>query len=344
MVDKAIAEETKPGPETPKEASMSEAKAYRRRSSGFRFGKEAYDGKQALASGRQWRREWELESELHRVKLQNSTFQEQIRILLLERDAAEAELHETKGISTCLRKDFEVSEELLDNTQSAVRNLQRRKVEVEVDLEQKDKEIQYTLAERDSMAAELAEVTDEKNTLECEVQELQLENREYESWMDEITVCVQDTMTHHGNLESKLQVSEDIIHQLQKVIKTDAATSEMDKKALLRTNTNLKGQIQTLKTTLEAEQKKKSETETNVDWKKECLKVHEQKSQEMEQMQARLREKTAENASLKLQSNAHLRALEALEVEKAASAAFDPMYSIMFEDIHGSSAEENIIS
>ena len=335
IVDKAIAEKTDPCPTAPK-AGMPGANSFRRRTSSLCSGKDSYRSKQA--TDRAWRREWELETQLHQVKLQNSTYQEQIRILKLERDAAEAEVQQAKRLFTCLRKDFEVSAELLNSTKSAVKNLQRRIVEVEVDAEQKDKEMKYSLAERDTMAAELAKVTDEKNILDCEIQDLRIENRDSESWMDEITACVQEVATHHANLESNLQVSEDIIHELQKVIKTDAATSEMNKKALLRTNADLEGQVETLSTRLEAEQKKKSQKE------KECLRVHKQKALEVGQLQARLREKASENASLKLQSSAHLRALEALEADKAAFAVFGSMNNSIFEESHKSSAEKNTIS
>lgn len=333
-------DEITPSP-TARKASMSGAKADRRRSPSFFFGK---DCKQTSAPDRALRREWELETELHQVKLQNATFQEQIRILTVERDAAEAELHETKRLSTCLQNEFDTSAEMLKSTKSAVNHLRRRKVEAEVDAEQKDREIGYLLAERDTMAAELAKVTDEKDTLELEVQDLRTANRDSESWIDEITVCVQEAITDHANLESKLQVSGDIIHELQKVIKNDTKNSEMNKKALLRTNADLKEQVNTLKATLEAEQKKNSGTGKNIDWKKKYLLVQQQKSLEVEQMQARLREKTSENASLKLQSSAHLRALEALEAEKAASAAFSPIHDSICEDSHESSAEENTIS
>ena len=214
MVDKAVAEEIMSGP-TAGKVAMCGAKTDRQRGSSFGFGKESFRSKHSSAPDHAWRREWELETELHQVKLKNSTYQEQIRILTLERDAAEAELHETKSLSTCLRKDFEASTELLNSIKPAVKDLRRRNVELEIDAEQKDKEIQYILADLISMAAELANVTDHKNTLECEVQDLRIENREYESWMNEITVCVQDMTAHHANLESKLRVSEDIIHELQ---------------------------------------------------------------------------------------------------------------------------------
>ena len=343
MVDKAVAEEIMSGP-TAGKASVCGAKTDQQRGSSFGFGKESFRSKHSSAPDHAWRREWELETELHQVKLKNSTYQEQMRILTLERDAAEAELHETQHLSTCLRKDFEDSAELLNRIKPAVKDLHRRTVELEIDTEQKDKEIQYILADRDSMAVELIEVTNDKNTLECEVQDLRTENRGYESWMDKLTIGVQDMTASHANLESKLQVSEDIIHELHKVIKNDSATSEMNRKALLRKNADLKREVDTLNAKLKAEHERISETESNVDWKQECVRVHKQKSIELEQMQARLHEKTSENARLKLQSSAHLRALEVLEAEQAASAASGPMYNSTLEGIHESLAEGYTIS
>ena len=348
MIRKGIRNEQDNSSQPSSAANVSFTSAQPKRISSGNFVKDSLRKLHTSEPANWRRREWELETELHQAKHRNTINEEQIRVLTIERDAAEAELHTNKQLSTYLEQDFSNSTEMLAATRTTASALFDQTDALKAESREKDQlidRLQSELSKRNAMAAVLAEVANEKEILERENEDLQVQIRDLDLWMKEIRTCAFEATAYHTNLESKLQVCDEIIHELQSTIRHDRADFEMNKKASQRTNQLLRQEVETLKAELKAEQEKRSKAEANpIDWRKECLRVHRRHSLEVEQLKADLHQKTAENERLRIQSLAHWRALVALEAEHATSAASSPIRRSTFDDSHGCLAVENSIS
>ena len=90
----------------------------------------------------------------------------------------------------------------------------------------------------------------------------------------------------------------------------------MNKKALLRSNTDLKRNCEDLQAKLQAEQDKTNAMQPNVDWKAECLRIHERKSFEIENLRDQTERLQVENQEQFME----LRALKSAELKVITEA------------------------
>lgn len=325
--------------------NVSFTNSQRKRSSGANFVKDSLRRLHTSEPANFIRREWELETELHQAKHRNATYEEQIRVLTVERDAAEAEVHTHKSLSTYLEQDFSKSTEMLTATRTTARALFDQTDALKAEAHKKDElidDLQSQLSKRNAMAAVLTEITNEKEILERENEDLQVQTRNLESWIKEVRSCAFEATAYHANLENKLQVCDEIIHELQSTIQNDRADFEMNKKAFQRMNQDLRQEVGTLKSALTAKRETTSQAEPN--WKNECLRVHRRHSLQVEQLQAQLRQKSDENERLRIQGLAHFRAFQALEAEQASSAASSPIRATTSQNSGKSQVVNNNIS
>ena len=232
-----------------------------------------------------------LQNALNAAKIVNAKHQEQIEALTVERDAAESELHTTKRLSNSLQEDFCHSETTLEKNcallQSALRQNEAQQMALAVkekELEAKDKEIECLRLEASDQNSEIASLLLKSGDQSRKIESLTDDNLLLEDWISEIKARVQEANTSYSNLENKIQTQNGIILQLKAENarldhrhESDIINLEMNKKALVRSNMDLKRSCEDLQAKLQ-EQEKAKEVQPAFDWKAECLKIHKHKS------------------------------------------------------------------
>lgn len=248
------------------------------------------------------------------AKIFNAEYQEKIETLTLERDAAESELHTNKRLWHSQEEDFCHSETSLDKTrallQAALRQNEAQQMALGAknkELGAKDKEIERFQRESSNQSSEIVSLTNEKMDLE--------------DWISEIKARVKEANAYHSNVESKVHTQNGIILQLkaentrlEHLHERDTINLEMNKKALVRSNMDLKRSCEDLQGKLQAEQEKAKAMEPTIDWKAECLKVHKRKNMEMHVLASQIEHLQVENQEQYME----LRELRAAEPSIAA--------------------------
>ena len=265
----------------------------------------------------------DLQKALKDAKLLNAKHREQIETLTLERDAAESALHAQKRISCCLEEDFSRSETSLEKTSALLHTAHSLNESQQIVLRAKDKELEAKDQEIENLQLESSNQT-------SEIVSLTNEKLDLEDWISEIKTRVKEANTSYSNLETKVQTQNSIILQLKAENamlehrhESDIMNHEMNKKALVRSNVDLKRSCEDLQAKLHAEQEKTKATQSTIDWKAECLKVHKRKSTEIKDLETEIEQLQVQNQEQYMELRT-LRKAEPEPVDSAASAAIPP--------------------
>lgn len=244
------------------------------------------------------------------AKIFNAEYQEKIETLTLERDAAESELHTNKRLWHSQEEDFCHSETSLEKTRALLQAALRQNEAQQMALGAKDKEIERFQRESSNQSSEIVSLTNEKIDLE--------------DWISEIKARVKEANAYHSNVESKVHTQNGIILQLkaentrlEHLHERDTINLEMNKKALVRSNMDLKRSCEDLQAKLQAEQEKAKAMEPTIDWKAECLKVHKRKNMEIDILASQIEQLQVENQEQYMELR-ELRELRAAEPSIAA--------------------------
>ena len=258
----------------------------------------------------------DLQKALDDAKTLNAKHQEQIETLTLERDAAESELHASKRLSRSVEGDFHRSETSLEKTraslQTALCQNEAQKIALEAknkELEAKDKQIEQLQLESSSQCSEILSLTSEKMDLE--------------DWISEIKTCVKEANATYSNLENKIQTQNGIILQLKAENarlehrhESDVRDLKMNKKALVRSNMELKRSCEDLKAKLQTQLEKTEAMSPTIDWKAECLSILKRKSIEVQNLKSQIEHLQVENQEQYME----LRTLKTPELNTVAKA------------------------
>ena len=258
----------------------------------------------------------DLQKALEDAKTLNAKHQEQIETLTLERDAAESELHTSKRLSRSVEGDFHRSETSLEkiraSLQTALYQNEAQQIALEAknkELEAKDKQIEQLQLESSSQISELLSLTNEKMDLE--------------DWISDIKTCVKEANATYSNLENKIQTQNGIILQLKAENarlehrhESDVMNLEMNKKALVRSNMDLKRSCEDLKAELQTQQEKTQAMSPTIDWKAKCLTILKRKSTEIENLKSQIEHLQVENQEQYME----LRTLKTAELDTVAKA------------------------
>lgn len=254
----------------------------------------------------------ELQKALEDAKLLNSKHQEEIQVLTLERDAAEDALHDNKRHYRALMEDLIDSDKELEQTGLLLKKAIHETEVQKTTLHSKDQEISQL---RQSKDAEILDLHQAATKSSQSLSHLKAEKSDLEAWVAEIKACVQDVHTHHRTLETKTQSQDHLINSLRSEIsllkrdlKASATNHEMNKKALLRTTTDLRAENEKLKVVIVDEQDKTREARGGVDWRAQCMQTHRRKTVEIERLEAEVKGLRGRNGELE-------RGLEALREE-----------------------------
>ncbi|KAL8793225.1 MAG: hypothetical protein Q9195_004161 [Heterodermia aff. obscurata] len=259
----------------------------------------------------------DLQKALKDAKSLNAKHQEQIEILTLERDAAESALHTQKRISRSLEQDFSRCENSHLETSDLLHSAHDRNEAQQTALEAKNKELQ-------AKDKQIKRLQLESSTQTSEIVSLTSEKMDLEDWISEIKTAVKAANTSYTNLESKLQTQNGIILQLkaentrlEQRHETDVVNLEMNRKALVRSNNDLKRSCEDLqaKLQLQAEQENAKAMQPAIDWKAECLRVHKRKTTEIEALEAEKEGLQVENQEQFMELRALRTEMEQLQVE-----------------------------
>ena len=271
----------------------------------------------------------DLQKALQDAKRLNAKHQEQIETLTLERDAAESALHAQKRISCCLEEDFSRCETSLVQTSALLHTAHSLNESQQMVLGAKDKELEAKDQEIENLQLESSNQT-------SEIVSLTNEKLDLEDWIAEIKTRVKEANTSYSNLETKVQTQNSIILQLKAENamlehrhESDIINLEMNKKALVRSNVDLKRSCDDLQAKLHAEQEKTKAIQPTIDWKAECVKVHKRKWTEIKELETQIEQLHVENQEqymeLRALKKAELNAVAEPElVNSAASAAIPP--------------------
>ena len=270
----------------------------------------------------------ELQKALDDAKILNAKHQEQIETLTLERDAAESEIHINKRLSRSLEDDFCHSETSLEKTrallQTALRQNEAQQMALgaqDKELEAKEKQIEMLQLESSNQNSQIELLQLEASNQTSEMISLTNEKMDLEDWISEIKACVKEVNKSYSNLENKVQTQNGIILQLkaentrlEQRHESDVINLEMNKKALVRSNVELKRSCEDLQAKLQAEQEKSKATQPSIDWKAECLKIHKRKSIEIRNLKDQTERLQVENQEQYME----LRTLRTAELEAVA--------------------------
>lgn len=257
----------------------------------------------------------DLQKALEDTKRLNAKHQEQIETLTLERDAAESALHAQKRISSCLEEDFSRCETSLVQTSALLHTAHSLNESQRMVLRAKDKELEAKDQEIENLQLESSNQTSEIDSLTNEKLDL-------EDWISEIKTRVKEANTSYSNLETKVQTQNSIILQLKAENallehrhESDIMNHEMNKKALVRSNVDLKRSCEDLQAKLHAEQEKTKATQPTIDWKAECLKVHKRKSTEIKDLESGKEQLQVENKEQYMELRTLRTEIEQLQVQ-----------------------------
>lgn len=249
----------------------------------------------------------ELHKALEEATALNAKHQEQIQILTTERDAAESGLYDSKRHSRSLEEDFSHSDRELEQTRALLLEARLQNEALQADLKIRDQQVEQLKQHATRQESELLQVTHEK--------------LDHEDWIAEIKARVKEANTHYNKLENRVQTQNGTILQLkagctllQDQLRTDNSNAEMNKKALLRSNADLKREVEKLQKEVEAEKEKKKTVKPAIDWRSECMRIHRRKSLQIEKLEAEIEQ-------LRLKNLEQCGEIESLKQETLTAAA-----------------------